>query len=215
MKTSSLRGGSLITSLSVFALAAGVLGASASRAVDSDPAIEPARTMVRTTLDLILAELAKEEIEDDVKIKSLEKIVFGNFEFKTISRLVLARSFKKFSKQQQQEFEDHFKVYLSRSYATRLLRYANEKVELGGARVEPRGDVTVTTVIVGGKADGVEMNYRVRNRNDRWKVIDVVIEGISLVSNFRTQFKDIINRDGPEGLLARLREKTFALPDPQ
>jgi phospholipid transport system substrate-binding protein len=215
MEARSLRGSPLITALSVFALAAGVVGASATRAVDSDPAIELARTMVRTTLDLILAELAREGIEDDVKIKSLEKIVFGNFEFKTISRLVLARSFKKFSKQQQQEFEDHFKVYLSRSYGTRLLRYANEKVELGDARVEPRGDVTVKTVIVGGKADGIEMNYRVRNRNDSWKVIDVVIEGISLVSNFRTQFKDIINREGPEGLLARLREKTFVLRDPQ
>ncbi len=215
MEASSLRGSPLISALSVFALAAGVLGASATRAVDSDPAIELARTMVRTTLDLILAKLAREGIEDDVKIKSLEKIVFGNFEFKTISRLVLARSFKKFSKQQQEEFEDHFKVYLSRSYGTRLLRYANEKVELRDARVEPRGDVTVKTVIVGGKADGVVMSYRVRNRNDSWKVIDVVIEGISLVSNFRTQFKDIINREGPEGLLARLREKTFVLPDPQ
>ncbi|MBW1886610.1 MAG: ABC transporter substrate-binding protein, partial [Deltaproteobacteria bacterium] len=134
--------------------------------------------------DLVLADLAKEGIEDDVKIKSLEKIVFSSFEFETISRLVLARNFKKFSKEQQQEFVDHFKIYLSRSYGTRLLRYADEKVEFRNARLEKRGDVTVMTEIVGGKADGIEMNYRVRNRTDTWKVIDVVIEGISLISNF-------------------------------
>ncbi|MBW2291823.1 MAG: ABC transporter substrate-binding protein, partial [Deltaproteobacteria bacterium] len=141
--------------------------------------------------------------------------VFGNFEFETISRLVLARNYKKFSKEQQQEFVDHFKIYLSRSYGTRLLRYADEKVEFRNARLEKRGDVTVMTAIVGGKADGIEMNYRVRNRTDSWKVIDVVIEGISLISNFRTQFKEIINRDGPEGLLARLRDKTFKAEDPE
>jgi phospholipid transport system substrate-binding protein len=184
-------------------------------AKDLDPVIEGARAMVRKTIDLVLAELAKEGVDDDVKIKSLESIVFGNFQFETISRLVLARNFKKFSKEQQQEFEDHFKVYLSRSYGTRLLRYADEKVEFGAARLEKRGDVTVKTSIVGGKADGIEMNYRARNRDDAWKVIDVVIEGISLVSNFRTQFKDIINREGPEGLLAKLRDKTFELPDPE
>lgn len=192
-----------------------LFAASLSRAEGPDPVIEGARAMVSTTINLVLAELAKEGVEDDVKIKSLESIVFGNFEFETISRLVLARNFKKFSNKQQQEFEDHFKIYLSRSYGTRLLRYADEKVEFGDARLEKRGDVTVKTAIVGGKADGIEMDYRVRNHKDTWKVIDVVIEGISLVSNFRTQFKDIINRDGPEGLLAKLRDKTFELPDPE
>ena len=96
-----------------------------------------------------------------------------------------------------------------------MLRYANEKVEIRDSRVEPRGDVTLMTVIVGGAANGIDMNYRMRNRDDRWKVIDVVIEGISLVSNFRTQFKDIIGRDGPDGLLEKLRDKTFVLPDPE
>ncbi len=198
---------SLAAVLSTFAITGAVLWVSPVRA--ADPTVEAARSMVRVTIDLVLAELASKGVEDDVKIKSLEKIVFDKFNFKTMSRLVLARNFKKFSKDQQREFEAHFKVYLSRSYGTRLLRYANEKVEFGDARLEPRGDVTVMTAIVGGKADGIEMNYRVRERNDSWKVIDVVIEGISLVSNFRTQFKEIVNREGPDGLLTRLRDKTF------
>jgi phospholipid transport system substrate-binding protein len=207
--------GFCIPALNALLFCAVLFAVSLSRAEVPDPAIDGARTMVRTMVDLVLADLAKEGIEDDVKIKSLEKIVFSSFEFETISRLVLARNFKKFSKEQQQEFVDHFKIYLSRSYGTRLLRYADEKVEFRNARLEKRGDVTVMTEIVGGKADGIEMNYRVRNRTDSWKVIDVVIEGISLISNFRTQFKEIINRDGPEGLLARLRDKTFKAEDPE
>lgn len=171
--------------------------------------------MVETTVGKILVELAKEGIPDDVKIKSLEEIVFAEFDFDTMSRLVLARNIKKFSDAQKNEFIDQFKVYLSRSYGKRLIRYANEKVEFKDARLEKRGDVTVMTMIVGGSADGIEMNYRVRGGEGSWKVIDVVIEGISLVSNFRSQFKDIVNRDGPDGLLSRLRDKTFVLPDPE
>ncbi|MCP4036469.1 MAG: ABC transporter substrate-binding protein [bacterium] len=197
------------------ASAVGLLLAGPSLAEAGDPAIGAARSSAESLVDRVLAELAKTGVGDDAKIKSLEKIVFGRFDFPTISRLVLARNFKKFSKAQQQEFEDQFKVYLSRSYGRRLLRYANEKVEFRDARVEPRGDVTVMTMIVGGAADGIDMNYRMRNRKDDWKVIDVVIEGISLISNFRTQFKDIISRDGPDGLLAKLRDKTFELPDPE
>ncbi|MDP6977783.1 MAG: ABC transporter substrate-binding protein [Myxococcota bacterium] len=174
-----------------------------------DEATAEARTAVRSLVDRVLGELSKQGVDDDTKIKSLEKIVFGEFDFGTISRLVLARNFKKFNKEQQKDFENEFKVYLSRSYGKRLLRYANEKVDFRKARVEKRGDVTVMTMIIGGAADGIDMNYRMRNRSRGWKVIDVVIEGISLISNFRTQFKEIISRDGPEGLLKRLRDKRF------
>jgi len=183
------------------------------RAADSDETISAARVMVETMVDKILVELAKKGIPDDVKIKSLEKIVFKEFDFTTISRLVLARNIKKFSDEQKLEFEEQFKVYLSRSYGSRLIRYANEKVVFKDARKEKRGDVTIMTAIVGGAADGIEMNYRVRGKEGEWRVIDVVIEGISLVSNFRSQFKDIVNKNGPEGLIAKLRDKTFVSPD--
>jgi len=187
--------------------------ASPARAAEPDPATAEARAAVESLVDQVLAELAKKGVDDEAKIASLEEIVFDDFDFGTISRLVLARNYKKFDEAQKKEFEDQFKVYLSRSYGTRLLRYANEKVEFRSARVEKRGDVTVTTMIIGGAADGIDMSYRMRNRSEQWKVIDVVIEGISLISNFRTQFKEIINRDGPEGLLARLKDKTFVAED--
>lgn len=194
--------------LGAVAFTLAVAPAQAAESTEAEKQAE-ARAAVQSLVDRVLAELAREGVDDEAKIQSLEAIVFGEFDFSTISRLVLARNFKKFDKQQQQEFEDQFKVYLSRSYGNRLLRYANENVEFRNARVEKRGDVTVMTMIVGGAADGIDMSYRVRNRGGKWKVIDVVIEGISLISNFRTQFKDIVNRDGPEGLLARLRDKTF------
>ena len=176
---------------------------------------DAASKMVRVTIDKILEVLAKKEGSDEVRIKSIESIVFANFDFATISRLVLARNFKRFSSEQQVEFQLLFKVYLSRSYGKRLLRYKQEAVDLVKARLESRGDVTVMTRIVGGQADDITMNYRTRGRDGTWKVIDVTIEGISLVSNYRSQFKEMVNKVGPDGLLKRLQNKTFILPEDQ
>jgi phospholipid transport system substrate-binding protein len=79
-----------------------------------------------------------------------------------------------------------------------------------GARLEPRNDVTVLTQVVGGQFDGVEMNYRLRERGGEWRVIDVVIEGVSLVANFRSQFKQVLSRGDPDDLLEQMRKKNAA-----
>jgi phospholipid transport system substrate-binding protein len=199
--------------IALMALVAGVASGVALPALaEPGPETKAASEMVRTTTDQILVVLAKGG-EDEARIKSIESIVFANFDFTTISRLVLARNYKRFSEDQQVEFERLYKVYLSRSYGKRLLRYEQEKVEVVNARLESRGDVTVMTKIVGGQADDIDMNYRARPKDGAWKVIDVTIEGISLVSNYRSQFKELINKEGPDGLLKRLADKTFVLPE--
>lgn len=183
--------------------------ASHVRAAELEPETESAHALVSEMIDLVLAELSKKGVEKEARIKALESIVFETFDFATISRLVLARNYKRLSETQKRDFEENFKQYLSRFYGSRLVDYADEKVEVKGARLEKRGDVTVMTQIIGGDVDGIEMNYRVRNRNDNWKVIDVTIEGVSTVSNFRAQFREIISQGGPEELLKTLRDKTL------
>ena len=183
------------------------------RAAEVSKETETARELVSEMIDLILAELSKKEVEKEVKIKALESIVSEKFDFATIARLVLAKNYKRFDEDQRRDFEANFKHYLSRFYGSRLVDYADENVEVKGARLEKRGDVTVMTKIIGGDVDGIEMNYRVRNRNDAWKVIDVTIEGVSTVSNFRAQFREIISQGGPEELLKTLRNKTHVDAD--
>ena len=125
-----------------------------------------------------------------------------------MSRLVLARYWKIFDEKQRSEFEDAFKVFLAQEYGKRLDDYENQDVELLGERPEIRGDVTIRTRIVGGEFDAADVNYRLRKKGDEWLVIDVVVEGISLVSNWRDQFREVLRgKDGPENLLAQLRKK--------
>ena len=204
----------LLLSVLVFGSAPSLAEESASdperaAAETTEQPTQVAHALVSEIIDLVLAELSKQGVEKEAKIKALESIVFSKFDFATISRLVLARNYKRLTKVQRREFQELFKAYLSDFYGSRLVDYVDEKVEVKGARLEERGDVTVMTKVIGGDVDGIAMHYRVRNRKGSWKVIDVTIEGVSTVSNFRSQFKEIMIQGGPEKLLETLREKNY------
>jgi len=120
---------------------------------------------------------------------------------------VIARYWRDFTPQQKQDFVREFREFLSRSYGDRIGQYADEDVEIAGESPAPRGDVKVMTRIVGGEYGGAEVEYRVRQKDGQWRVIDVKVEGISLVINYRDQFKSLLSRGGPDELLERLKKK--------
>ena len=175
-------------------------------ASSAEPTAE-AREVMDATVAAVLAVLGDDTTSYDEKRAKIEVVALERFDFETMAKLVLKRDWRKFSAAQQAEFVATFRTYLATSYGSRITRYNQEAIEMGGERLEPRGDVTVMTKIQGGEADGVAIDYRVRNRDGRWRIIDVVIEGISLVSNFRAQFSDVLRRGGPAELLARLKQK--------
>ncbi|MGH0030498.1 MAG: MlaC/ttg2D family ABC transporter substrate-binding protein [Myxococcota bacterium] len=166
-----------------------------------------AQAVIEKTVVEVLAILRDESLDASARRASLETLAQDRFDFRTMSRLVLARNWKRLSKDQQAEFVDEFETYLANDYGSRIERYDQEEVEVLGERPEPRGDVTVKTKIVGGENDGALVDYRMRSRDGAWKIIDVVIEGISLVANFRDQFRDVMGREGPVTLIEKLREK--------
>lgn len=166
-----------------------------------------ARDVVESTVEQVLVVLRVPDLTVDERRSRIEQIVYVQFDFETMSRLVLARNWKRFDPSQREAFIREFKRHLSRSYGTRLSRYEQEEVEVIGERKEKRGDVTVLTVIRGGQFDGAEIDYRMRERDGAWRVIDVIIEGVSLVANFRSQFKDVVSRDGPDGLISQLASR--------
>jgi len=159
-------------------------------------------------VDEVLAILRNGSLDSSERIHRIDAIARKRFDWETMSRLVLRRAWKKFDAGQRQAFLEAFRDYLAANYGHRLDRYDQQDVKILGARVEPRGDVTVKTRIIGGSADDVEMDYRMRERNGEWRVIDVKIEGVSLISNFRAQFSEVLSHGGPDEVLRRLREKT-------
>jgi len=193
--------------------AAGVLAALLLLCVPALAAEEPssgASERISATVDEVLGVLNDPALDSGGRRQRIESIAYELFDFGTVSRLVVAKHWKRFSPEQQGELVQQFKAYLSHSYGERIDRYNQEQVELVGERPEQRGDVTVFTRVLGGQYEGAEVDYRMREIEGRWRAIDVKVEGVSLVLNYRDQFKSILGRKGPAGLLDALRKKNAA-----
>jgi len=194
----------------IIGIVCGVAFAVASTAVFA-AAAGPRETM-RETIDRVLLVLNDPALDTEQRLSSIEQIAYERFDMRTMSRLVLGRAWKKFSTEQRDEYIAEFKEYLANNYGNRINRYDQETVEIIGIRDEPRGDATVKTRIVGGEFEDARVDYRMRHKDGPWRVIDVTIEGISMVSNFRDQFKEVLSRGGPDHLIEKLREKNALGP---
>jgi len=191
-----------VAALAAALLATPIAGQGAAQATRSGP-----MAVISDTVDEVLAVLNDASLSSQERRSRIEKIAYRRFDFVTTSRLVVASYWKRFSAAQQEDLVREFKAFLARTYGDRIDRYNQEQIEIVGERQEPRGDVSVLTRIVGGEYDAAEVDYRLRGKDGQWRIIDVKIEGISLVLNYRDQFKAVLSRGGPDGLLEALRKK--------
>ena len=188
--------------------AAGGAAAAGSAALTEAP-----RKLIDETAVKIVAILARKSDTTEKRVAEIESIAYELFDFSTMSKLVLARNWRKLTPEQRTTFVKEFKRHLSHTYGTRLDRYDQERVDVYAAQVEQRNDVSVKTRIVGGQFNGAEISYRLRQQGEAWKIIDVVIEGVSLVSNYRSQFQEVLNTGTIADLIAKLRDKNFKVDD--
>ncbi len=194
----------------VAALVAALLAAPVVAGSAAQPTRSAATAVIHDTIEAVLAVLGDTSLSSEARRSRIEKIAYQRFDFVTMSRLVVARGWKRFSPAQQEELVREFKAFLARTYGDKIDRYNQEQIEIVGERQEPRGDVSVLTRVVGGEFDGADVRYRLRGKDGQWRIIDVKIEGISLVLNYRDQFEAVLSRGGPEGLLEALRKKNVA-----
>ena len=170
-------------------------------------AADAPRGVIQEITDAALKVLDDPKLDTETKRHRLEDIVYAHLDFDTMTRLVLARNLTRFAPGQRGEFTQLFKEHLSLTYGRSIESYHNDRVEIGGDRQEPDGDWTVKSRIVREGGDEVLLDYRLRQKDGVWKIIDVIPERVSLVSNFRSQFQDLVSRGGPDKVLAVLREK--------
>ncbi len=170
-----------------------------------------ARAFVQQTIDSVLEILRNKSIPLETKKTDVEAIAYRSFDFTLMSRLVLARNWDKFSPKQQTDFVDAFKKHLSATYRDTLNTFRDETIAIVSSRAESNGDVTVMT-LVKGSADDTKVDYRMRKGAAGWRGIDVIIEGVSLVQNFRSQAQEIVSAEGPDGLIQKLRSKQLKKP---
>jgi phospholipid transport system substrate-binding protein len=169
-----------------------------------------ARQFVQETIDDVMKILHDSQLELDQKKNRVEQIAYDRFEFELISRFVLARNWNTMNEQQRADFIDAFKKHLSVTYRDALDSFRDEKITITSSRLEPRGDVTVMTLVHQNSGD-TKVDYRLRKTDAGWRGIDIIIEGVSLVQNFRSQAQEIISAEGADALIQKLRNKQIDL----
>ena len=179
--------------------------------IAASPAVAGAPTeQLRGAVDRVLKTLEDPRIKGEGKINdrraAVRKIANEIFDFSEIAKRSLARHWQPLSEAQRTEFVGLFADLLERSYISKIETYGGEKIQYTTEKVD--GDfATVSTRIVTKNGTEVPIDYRMTKRADRWLVYDVSIEGVSLVSSYRTQFNKIIQTSSYNELLAKLRTK--------
>lgn len=176
--------------------------------------------LVRETSDRMLVVLKEQhaviKAEPQRLYELVDDIVLPHFDFERMARWVLGKHWKRASPEQQQRFVAEFRTLLVRTYGTALLDYTDLKINYLPLRMsEGSEDVTVRTEVMKPGAQPIPINYSMLRRADGWKVYDVAIDGISLVSNYRTDFSNQINTGGLDALIQKLVERNARGDDTQ
>ena len=174
-----------------------------------------AKDTVETQINKMLTKMKSPEfkgLDREAKINEISTIIDEVFDWKELSRRTLGRGWKKFSPDQQKEFVSLFQKLLQNIYADRVLAYTSEKIEFGKETELKKGRMEVESYIITTDGTKVPLFYRLTNKSGQWRVYDVVIEGISMVKNYRGQFRQILSKKKPEDLLQTLRQKTKEKP---
>jgi phospholipid transport system substrate-binding protein len=162
---------------------------------------------VNNVLDVLRDPALQGEANKEAKEKKIESIADQMFDYIALSRLTLGRSWKEFNKEQQKEFVSLYRSILEKAYMDKILSYTDEKVLFDKEMMLSENKAEVQTKIIT-KSTEIPINYRVYLKDGQWRVYDVIIEGISLIQNYRTQFREILANNPPEEVLKILREKT-------
>ncbi|MGA2232438.1 MAG: ABC transporter substrate-binding protein [Tepidisphaeraceae bacterium] len=213
-----MRFAGIVLALGLIVLAHSPLSADPTTAPAPDAPANSAvpATTARALIEAVLADvtviLHNPQLNASQRSEAVRQIAYANIDFQTLSRLTLAQNWRGLSPEKQAEFVQEFQKHLAATYAHTTDNYDNEVLSVAADRKESNGDWTVQTKIVGNqqtdnKPEVIKVDYRLRQKDNQWKVIDVTVDGVSLVANFRSQFQEIMSNGGIEQLLKLLRDK--------
>jgi len=144
---------------------------------------------------------------EDERIAIIGTEIETVFDFKELSRRTLGKQWKKMSAGQRTEFVELFKQLLQGVYADRLLAYSDQKIIFDKEIMLKKGRAEVQSYLQTSDGKKIPLFYRMTDKSGSWKVYDIIIEGVSMVKNYRTQCRQILAKDPPEKLLEILRKK--------
>jgi phospholipid transport system substrate-binding protein len=171
---------------------------------------------MKATIDEVLRIVRDKELKQPAKAderrRRLEQVVGDRFDYQEMSRRALGAPWNTLSDQEKQEFVALFQTLLTNSYADKVEAYSGEGVQYLNERTE-KDYAEVRTKVLSGKTE-IPLDYRLINKTNEWRVYDVVVDGVSLVNNYRGQFTKILRASSYTDLVDQLRKKSDKLKSP-
>jgi phospholipid transport system substrate-binding protein len=192
--------------LALAALCAGVgIGAPAHAQEPPDALV---KRVSQETITLIKSD-PKLQAGDPARVREvIETRLLPHFDFARMTQLAMGRNWNRATPEQQKRLTEEFKTLLVRTYSNALTQYRDETVALKPFRAEPGAtEVTVRTEIVRQGKPPVQIDYGMLKAPGGWKAYDVVVGGVSLVTNYRDEFNEIVKSSGVDGLVNTLAGK--------
>ena len=175
-------------------------------------AAEGPEQLIKGTADKVLFEIkantATYKAQPELLNKLVNELVLPNFDFSAMTDLALGRYKEKVNADQKPAIVNEFRLLLVRTYGSALLEYNDQELTyLPMEGAEADGKVTVRTEIEQSGGFPIPINYRLKLGDNGWKVYDISVDGVSLVTNYRSSFKRAIKKSGVEGLIEKLKAR--------
>jgi phospholipid transport system substrate-binding protein len=171
---------------------------------------------MRTTIDEVLRILRQDELKQpgraEERRQMLERVVEARFDYQEMSKRALGAPWNTLSDEEKREFVTLFRTLLTNSYADKIETYSGEGVQYLNERTE-KEYAEVRTKVLSDKTE-IPLDYRLIQKSNDWRVYDVVIDGVSLVNNYRGQFAKIIKASSYADLVEQLRKKSEKIKSP-
>lgn len=165
--------------------------------------------LIRSTANYVLNTIKadKDYVKSPAKAsKLIEEKVLPNFDFTRMTRLALGSNWNKATDAQRKELATQFKTLLVRTYSNSLSKYKDHKIEVENAKISGE-EAVVKSMIIQPNGKSIPVDYHLEKADNSWKVYDIVIENLSLVTNYRNQFNSLVRNNGIDGLIQSLKDK--------
>src|SRR5687767_3848806 len=175
----------------------------------------PDALVKNVTLEVVELITKDKEIKAGSRAKLIQVIeakVLPHFNFNAMTALAMGQNWNKANPEQKKQLTDEFKTLLVRTYASALAAYSEQKFDFRPLRAKPTDtDVTVNVRVLQPGSQPVTLDYSMEKTGSGWKVYDVMVGGVSLVANYRTEFANTVRSSGIDGLIRDLHKKNASL----
>ena len=167
---------------------------------------EQVKQSVDKVLDILKNKELKKPANEKKRRAEIRKVVNERFDFEDMAKRSLGIYWRQRTPEERKEFVPLYTDLLERTYIKKIEDYTDEKIAYTGEKIDGNY-ATVDTKIITSKNTEIPLNYRLVNEKGQWMVYDVVIEGVSLINNYRNQFSSIIHQESYEGFVKKLKSK--------